>query len=71
MKKTIEETTRLLVQGTLTKDEADKILLDLQNVSNRRELLIDFFIKQHQNLHRFNELVEPESIVDEYLKGNL
>ena len=28
MKKTIEETTRLLMQGTLTKDEADKILLD-------------------------------------------
>ena len=34
MKKTIEETTRLLMQGTLTKDEADKILLGLHNVSN-------------------------------------
>jgi len=34
MKKTIEETTRLLLQGTLTKDEADKILLDLHNVSS-------------------------------------
>lgn len=33
MKKAIEETTRLLLQGTLTKDEADKILLSLSNVS--------------------------------------
>jgi len=36
MKKTIEETTRLLLQGNLTKDEADKILLDLHNVINQR-----------------------------------
>jgi len=42
MKNTIKETTRLLLQGTLTKDEADKILLDLHNVSNQRELLIAF-----------------------------
>ena len=33
MEKTIKETTRLLLQGTLPKDEADKILLDLHNVS--------------------------------------
>lgn len=33
MKKTITETTRLLLQGNLTKEEADKILLDLHNVS--------------------------------------
>ena len=42
MKNTIEETTRLLLQGTLTKDEADKILLNLHSVSNRREQLIAF-----------------------------
>ena len=42
MENTIKETTRLLLQGTLTKDEADKILLDLHNVSNQRELLIAF-----------------------------
>ena len=42
MKKTIEETTRLLIQGTLTKDEADKILLDLHSVSNQRELLLAY-----------------------------
>jgi hypothetical protein len=34
MENTIKETTRLLIQGTLTKDEADKILLDLLVVSN-------------------------------------
>jgi hypothetical protein len=32
MKNTITETTRLLLQGNLTKEEADKILLDLHNV---------------------------------------
>ena len=32
MKNTIEETTRLLLQGKLTKNEADKILLDLHSV---------------------------------------
>lgn len=42
MENTIKETTRLLLQGTLTKDEADKILLDLHNVINQRELLIAF-----------------------------
>ena len=34
MELTIKETTRLLLQGNLTKDEADKILLDLFDVSN-------------------------------------
>ena len=33
MKNTITETTRLLLQGNLTKEEADKILLDLHIVS--------------------------------------
>lgn len=33
MEKTIKETTRLLLNGTLTKEDADKILLDLYNVS--------------------------------------
>jgi len=42
MKNTIEETTRLLLQGTLTKEEADKILLDLHIVTHRRELLKAF-----------------------------
>jgi hypothetical protein len=45
--------------------------LRLHSVSQHRELLIDFFIKQHQSTKKFNELVEPENIVDEYLKGNL
>jgi hypothetical protein len=46
-------------------------LLFLCAVSQQREQLIDFFIKQHQSTKKFNELVEPENIVDEYLKGNL
>ena len=32
MKKIIEKTTELLLQGMLTKSDADKILLDLHNV---------------------------------------
>ena len=35
MKNIIKETTRLLLQGTLTKEIADKILLDLHSVSKR------------------------------------
>ena len=42
MENTIKETTRLLLQGNLTKDEADKILLDLHNVSQQRKILLDF-----------------------------
>lgn len=34
MKNTIEETTRLMLNGTLPKDEGDKILLALHNVSH-------------------------------------
>ena len=34
MENIIKETTRLLLQGTLTKEIADKILLDLHSVSN-------------------------------------
>jgi hypothetical protein len=45
MENTIKEITRLLLQGTLTKDEADKILFDLLDVSGRSEQLIDFAIK--------------------------
>lgn len=32
MKNTIEETTRLLLNGTLSKEDADKILLNICNV---------------------------------------
>jgi len=32
MKELIEETTRLMIEGTLPKEEADKILLALHNV---------------------------------------
>jgi len=61
-----EKNEELQVEIDILKEQ-----LILTDVSQRSELLIDFFIKQHQNLHRFNELVEPENIVDEYLKGNL
>lgn len=43
----------------------------LHNVSNQRELLIDFFMKYLNDTAKYNESVEPSDIVDKYLKGNL
>lgn len=45
METQIKEITRLLLQGTLTKEEADKFLLDLLVVRNRREQLVDLIKK--------------------------
>ena len=67
MKKTIEETTRLLMQGTLTKDEADKILLDLFDVSKQREQLIAF--ADAINICDGN-IKKISGLVDLYLKSN-
>ena len=39
MENKIKETTEKLKDGTITKDEADKILLDLYFVSQQREQL--------------------------------
>jgi hypothetical protein len=60
MKKTIEETTRLLLQGTLTKDEADKILLDLHNVSISLERTKKYARHQHYRGSINEPLVEFE-----------
>jgi len=45
MENTIKETTRLLLQGNLTKEEADKILLDLHSISQQSEMLVEFLIE--------------------------
>jgi hypothetical protein len=45
METQIKKITLLLLQGTITKDEADKFLLDLLVVRNRREQLIDLIKK--------------------------
>ena len=52
MENTIKETTRLLLQGNLTKDEADKILLDLFGVScsNGRTYPTELKLKWYQEL---------------------
>lgn len=60
MKKTIEETTRLLMQGTITKDEADKILLDLHNVSISLERAKKYAAHQHYRGTIKEPLVEFE-----------
>lgn len=69
MEKTIKETTKLLMQGTLTKDEADKILLDLYNVSNRREQLITFLMDIDE-CYGMHVRKDAEKFIDEYLKNN-
>ena len=45
METQIKEITRLLLQGDLTKEEADKFLLDLLVVRNRRVQLINLIKK--------------------------
>ena len=42
MKKIIKETTEKLKNGTITKNEADEILLGLFDVSQQRELLLAY-----------------------------
>jgi hypothetical protein len=68
MKKTIEETTRLLLQGTLTKDEADKILLDLYLVSNQRELLLAFCEFMHGGTYDSHNTTHSQD-VDAFLES--
>lgn len=51
MEKTIKETTRLLLNGTLTKEDADKILLDLCNVIGRNEQLAISALQKIEKVH--------------------
>jgi len=66
MEQQIKEVTEKLINNTITKDEADKILLGLLNVINRREMLIDF---QYHRLETKDNLVRFELIADKYLKS--
>jgi hypothetical protein len=50
----------------------DKLkLLGLHNVSNRRELLIDFAEKVYRRVFFTWDKKTSEKVVDEYIKGNL
>ena len=44
--------------------------LRLHDVSNRRELLIDFCSKVEETLEMYGHLAPNEAYIDEYLKGN-
>ena len=46
-------------------------LFDLYNVSNRRELLIDFAEKVYRRVFFTWDKKTSEKVVDEYIKGNL
>lgn len=54
MEKKIKETTEKLKNGTITTDEADKILLHLLGVSKRSELFFCDFCKE-DNPHTIHE----------------
>ena len=60
MKNTIEETTRLMLNGTLPKEEADKILLALHNVSISLVRAKKYARHQHFLGTQGKELVEFE-----------
>lgn len=68
MENTIKETTRLLLQGTLTKDEADKILLDLLVVRQQSELLFAFctYLEETTNIKPF---IYKDRIVNRFIEG--
>ena len=68
MENTIKETTRLLLQGTLTKDEADKILLDLIVVRQQSELLFAFctYLEETTNIKPF---IYKDRIVNRFIEG--
>lgn len=69
MENTIKETTRLLLQGNLTKSEADKILLDLHIVSQRSELLPT---KKETEVEIERELKELKlNVRESYLKNTM
>ena len=70
MEHKIKEITRLLLQGTLIKDEADKFLLDLHSVSQQSELLNDFLVKLRRLLNFTHSRPLPK-YVEFYLKGIL
>jgi hypothetical protein len=69
MEKTIKETTRLLLNGTLTKEDGDKILLDSYNGSGRREQLI-VFLMDLDECYGMHIRANAEKCVDDYLKNN-
>lgn len=58
MEKTIKETTGLLLNGTLTKEDADKILLDLYNVMTSLPTHIDAGIEAKHYGDEMNKLAD-------------
>ena len=71
MKYTLFEINERLQNGDTTSEQAKKELLILFNVSNRRELLIDFFRKVSKvRLEDKGNMYTVTEAVDEYLKDN-
>ena len=62
MEQQIKEVTEKLINGTITKDDADKILLGLLSVINRRELLKHYsnYLYEKDYLTKPNVMMEYE-----------
>ena len=60
-----------LLRDDITKGEAIEKLFVLCDVSQKRELLIDFMNKTQGNLIWGWNVDDSEKLADEYLKGNL
>lgn len=69
MEQKIKEITEKLTNGTLTKDEADKILLGLLNVINRRKLLLAYSSSK-ENIHAVRGEFDDDYAVDQWLANN-
>ena len=71
MKKQMKELIDQYDKGGFTYDELEWELLNLFSVTQRSELLNDFFWKYLHTQKTNNDKVEPHNIVDDYLKGVL
>lgn len=71
MRKEINNILAKIEDKEISFGDAANQLLDLYNVSNRRELLIDFAEKVYRRVFFTWDKKTSEKVVDEYIKGNL
>tara|TARA_R110002153_G_scaffold266154_1_gene429252 strand:+ start:87 stop:350 length:264 start_codon:yes stop_codon:yes gene_type:complete len=79
-KKNLQDALELISEDDIEKDLLHDYILDalkavenlnLDDVSNRRELLIDFAEKVYRRVFFTWDKKTSEKVVDEYIKGNL
>jgi len=70
MQEKIKEICYDLETGCIDWVEASKQLLALTDVSQQRELLVDFIAKMEEKAKEYKYLVPSENFIDEYLRNN-